>query len=79
MVLSRIPSKALHKLQVSVTQEVQSLARTDLVELQQATKKQDALEIICEKAKFETQEERKRVNGLERRVAGTYEKIPKTT
>jgi hypothetical protein len=65
LVLSRIPSKALHKLQVSVTQEVQSRARTDLAELQQATEKRDALEIICEQAKLETQEERECMNGLE--------------
>jgi hypothetical protein len=38
--------------------------------------KRDILEIICEQAKFETQEERKRMNGLEQKVAGTYEKIP---
>jgi hypothetical protein len=64
LVLSWIPSKALHKLQVSVTQKVQSRARTDLAELQQATEKRDALEIICEQAKFETQEEREHVNRL---------------
>jgi hypothetical protein len=65
LVLPWIPSKALHKLQVSVTQEVQSRACTDLAELQQAMEKRDALEIICEQAKFETQEERERMNGLE--------------
>jgi hypothetical protein len=79
LVLPQIPSKALHKLQVSVTQEVQSRARTDLAKLQQATEKRDALEIICEQAKFETQEERERMNGLERKVTATYKKIPKTT
>jgi hypothetical protein len=34
LVLARIPTKALYKLQVSVTQEVQSRTRTDAVELQ---------------------------------------------
>jgi hypothetical protein len=78
LVLPWIPSKDLHKLQVCVTQEVQSRAHIDLAELQQAMKKWDALEIICEQAKLETQEERERRNGLEQKVAGTYEKIPNT-
>jgi uncharacterized coiled-coil DUF342 family protein len=78
LVLSRIPSKALHKLQVSVTQEVQSRACTDTTELQQVKDKRDELELIYEQAKLETQEERERVNGLEQKVVGTYEKIPKT-
>jgi hypothetical protein len=41
--------------------------------------KWDALELICEQAKLETQEERERVNGLERKVVVTYEKIRKIT
>jgi hypothetical protein len=76
LVLTRIPSGALHRLQVSVNHEVQSHARKDLTELKQATKKQDALEIVYEKAKSETQEEREHIKGLEQKVAGTYEKIP---
>jgi hypothetical protein len=46
LVLSQIPSKTLHKLQVSVTQEVQSRAWTDLAELQQEMEMWDVLEII---------------------------------
>ena len=65
LVLPRIPSKSLHRLQVSVTQELQSQACTDLAELQQATEKRDALEIICEQANIKTQEERDHVNRLE--------------
>jgi hypothetical protein len=76
LVLTRIPSGALHRLQVSVNHEVQSRAHRDLTELKQATKKRDALEIVYEKAKSETQEERERIKGLEQKVAGTYEKIP---
>jgi hypothetical protein len=33
MVLAKIPTKALYRLQVSVVQEVQSCARTDAIEL----------------------------------------------
>jgi hypothetical protein len=40
--------------------------------------KQDVLEIICEQAKFKTQEERECMNRLEKNVEGTYENIPKT-
>jgi hypothetical protein len=56
--LTRIPSGALHRLQVSVNHEVQFHARRDLTELNQATKKQDKLKIGYEKAKSETKEER---------------------
>jgi hypothetical protein len=78
LVLPRIPAKALYKLQVSVTQEVQSRARTDLAELEHEKEKWEELELIYEKAKLETKEERERVNGLEQNVVGAYEKIPKT-
>jgi pantothenate kinase len=37
------------------------------------------LEIICEQAKFETQEERSTGMDWSIKSAGTYEKIPKTT
>jgi hypothetical protein len=50
--------------------------RTHFTELQQAMEKRDTLEIICEQAKFETQEEREHRNRLEQKVAGNYEKIP---
>jgi hypothetical protein len=76
LVLTRIPSGALHKLQVSVNHEVQTRACRDLTELKQATKKRDTLEIVYEKAKSETEEERECRNGLEQKVAGTYENIP---
>jgi len=36
------------------------------------------LEILCEQAKFEAQEEREHRNGWEQKVARTYEKIPNT-
>jgi hypothetical protein len=52
LVLTQIPSRELHKLQVSVDHLVKSHAHRNLVELQQATKKQEALENFCEQAKF---------------------------
>jgi hypothetical protein len=54
LVLTQMPSRALHKLQVSVDQEVQSRAHKNLVEIQQATKKCKALEKVHEQAKIET-------------------------
>jgi hypothetical protein len=66
-------------LQVSINHEVQSHAHKYLVELQKETEKRDALEIVYEQAKYETQEEREHIKGLEQKVAGTYEKIPQAT
>jgi hypothetical protein len=48
LVLMWMPSRELHKLQVSVDHEVQSHAHRNLVELQQATKKREVLEKVCE-------------------------------
>jgi hypothetical protein len=76
LVLTRIPSGALHRLQVSVNHEVQSRAHRHLIKLKQATKEQDELKVGYEKAKSETEEEREHLKGLEQKVAGTYEKIP---
>jgi hypothetical protein len=58
LVLAKIPTKALYKMQVSVTQEVQSRARTDAMELQATRNGKDALELVVEKVKMETQEEK---------------------
>jgi hypothetical protein len=53
LVLTWIPSREIHKLQVSVDHEIQSWAHKNLVELQQATKKWEALEKVCEQDKSE--------------------------
>jgi hypothetical protein len=79
LVLTQMPSRELHKLQVSTDHEVQSHAHKNLVELQQATKKWEALEKVCEGAKFETQEEKERRNELELRVGEIFEKLPSPT
>ena len=78
LVLTWLPLRTLHKLQVSVDHEVQSCAHKNLVELQQETKKREALEKFCEQAKLKTQEEKEHRNELERRVGGIFEKIPST-
>jgi hypothetical protein len=48
LVLTRMPTRPLHKLHVSINHEVQSRTHKDLVELQRATEKRDALEIVYE-------------------------------
>jgi hypothetical protein len=73
-----MPSRALHKLQVSVDHEVQSRAHKNLVEIQQETKKREALENVFKQAKLETQEEKECRNELEGRVGGVFEKLPIT-
>jgi hypothetical protein len=73
---TRIPLRALHRLQVSINHEVQSLTHRDLIELKHAIKKQDELKIGYEKAKSETEKEREHLKGLEQKVAENYEKIP---
>jgi hypothetical protein len=79
LVLTRIPSGALHMLYVSVNHKVQSHAHRDLIELKHAPKKQGELKIGYEKAKYETEEERECLKGLEKKVVGTFENIPQTT
>jgi hypothetical protein len=58
LLLTRIPLGALHRLQVSVNHEVQSHAHRNLTELKQETKKWETLEIVYEKDKYDTEEER---------------------
>jgi hypothetical protein len=58
LVLAKIPTKALYKLQVSVMQEVQSHARTDAVELQETRNGKDSLELVVEQVNLETKEEK---------------------
>ena len=57
LVLTRIPSRPLHKLQVRVDYKMQSQAHKNLVEIQKETKKREALEKEYEQAKSEIQKE----------------------
>jgi hypothetical protein len=75
--LTQIPSKALYKLQVSVTQEVQSQALTNATELQQEKDNWDELELVLEQDNIETKDEKDRVNRMEYKLVVAYEKIPK--
>jgi len=46
LIPTKIPVKALYKLQVSVMQEVQSRARIDAVELQETKNGKDSMEMV---------------------------------
>jgi hypothetical protein len=48
LVLPHIPTKALYKLKVSVTQEVQSRTRKEKMKLNKVEDKRDDLELIYE-------------------------------
>jgi hypothetical protein len=48
LVLAKIPTKELYKIQVNVTEEVQSQAREYMIELQVTRDGKDALEIVVE-------------------------------
>jgi len=47
--------------------------------LQREIEKWDTLEIVYEQDKYETQEERECIKGLEQKVAGNYKNIPQVT
>jgi hypothetical protein len=79
LVLTRMSSRALHKLQVSVDHEMQSRAHNNLVKLQKATKQREVLEKEYEQAKSETQKEMEKNNELECRVGEIFGKLPNTT
>jgi hypothetical protein len=75
LVLERIPTKALYKIQVSVVQEVQSRARTDSTYLQHMKNGKEELEFVIEQIKFETKEEKERADMLEQGLNATYNQI----
>jgi hypothetical protein len=60
-----IPNKALYKLQVSVTQEVQSCAHTNATKLQQTKDSQEEMELVLEQVKFKTKYEKHHADMLE--------------
>jgi hypothetical protein len=47
------------------------------VELQETKDNQDEMELVLEKAKLKTKDEKEHVKGLEKKVVIAYEKIPK--
>jgi hypothetical protein len=64
MLLARIPTKALYKLQVSVAQKVQSRARIGTVELQEMKGEKESLELVIEQVKFDTRGEKEHIDKI---------------
>jgi hypothetical protein len=76
LVLGRIPTKTLYKLQVNFAQEVQSRTRTDVAKLQETKNVRDALELVVEQVKLETKEEKECADRMEHGVKVDYNCIP---
>jgi hypothetical protein len=55
---------------------VQSRARTDATELQTTINDKDALKLVVEKVKLETQEEKQRANNLEQKLKEVFTRYP---
>jgi voltage-gated potassium channel Kch len=58
LIMERIPTKKLYKLQVNVMQEVKSRVRTDATELQHMKNGKESLELVVKQVKIETKEEK---------------------
>jgi hypothetical protein len=78
LVMWRIPTNVLYKLQLSVTQEAQSRARKDAVELQNMKDNREELELVLEQVKLETKDEKYRIDRLEQGLSIAYDKITKS-
>ena len=76
LVMTRVPTKALYKLQVSVAQEVQSCTHTDARKLQQTKDNREELELVLEQVNLKTKDEKYCADMLEKGLAVAYEKIP---
>ena len=74
-----MPTKSLYKIQVSVTSEVQSHARTDATDLQHMKNGKEVLELVVSQVKLETKEENKCVERLEQGLITMYNRITNNT
>jgi len=73
--MKRIPTNALYKLQVSVSQEVQSCAQIDVAELQHTKNSKEELELVIMQVKLETKDEKYREDRLKQGVVAAYDII----
>jgi hypothetical protein len=58
---------------------VQSCARTDVVELQKTRNDKDSLELVVDKIKLETKEEKQHIDNLEKKLKELFTRIPNNT
>jgi FtsZ-binding cell division protein ZapB len=79
LVIARMPIKALYKLQFSVAQQVKSRTIIDAAELQHTKNGKEALELVVEKVKIESKEEKENTNIMEQGLTTMYNHIPNNT
>jgi hypothetical protein len=75
LVLERIPTKALYKLQVSVVHEVQSRARMDATDLETTREAKEVLETVLTEVRLEQEEEKQCAERLEKRLEEVFQTI----
>jgi oligoendopeptidase F len=76
LVLSKIPTKELYKLQISVMHEVQSRARTYAMNLETTKEVKEILEISLNQVQLERDEEKQRMEKIEQRLEEVFKTIP---
>jgi hypothetical protein len=76
--MSKIPTKALYKLQMSVAKEVQSRARTYATNLETTKEEKEVLEISLKEVQIERDEEKQCAENLEQRLEEVFQTIPGT-
>jgi hypothetical protein len=76
LALPKVPTKALYKLQISVTQEIQSRARADATSLQLANEVSKTLEMTLNQVQFERDETKKCTERIEQQVEEVFKTIP---
>jgi hypothetical protein len=72
ILLSKIPTKDLYRLQVCVTQEVKSHTRIDATELEEIKNDKENLELMVKQVKFDTKEENENADKIEQGVTKIY-------
>jgi hypothetical protein len=76
LVLSKIPTKELYKLQMSMAQEVQSRARMDATNLETTKEEKEVLETVLKEVQIEHEEEKQCTDKLEQRLEEVFQTIP---
>jgi hypothetical protein len=77
LVLAKITTKALYRLQVNVTHEVQSRAREDVTELEVTIDGKDTLQLSCREGQGgDTGGDAAHVNNLKQKLKEVFRKIP---
>jgi len=76
LVMSKIPTKELYKLHISVTNEVQSRVGIDGMNLERAKEVNEILEIALKEVPLERDEEKQCMKKLEQRLKEVFQTIP---